>query len=156
MKHRVLVLTLAGLAAFGATVTHAQSLRLPQRLAQQLAQQQNGPKPTASELTSEALERLIRKKAILQFAAESGIRVSESDIDQAEQSVARQNQIDVAEMYKRLAAVDGISVSQFRKQLREQITLTRAGPASESEDQRAGSRHGGSGQGFAGQGSAHA
>lgn len=167
MKHRVLVLTLAGLAAFGATVTHAQSLRLPQagaaavvkpaapagsqqaadfivavvnsepitnndvrtearRLAQQLAQQQNGPKPTASELTSEALERLIRKKAILQFAAESGIRVSESDIDQAEQSVARQNQIDVAEMYKRLAAVDGISVSQFRKQLREQITLTRA------------------------------
>ena len=30
MKHRVLVLTLAGLAAFGATVTHAQSLRLPQ------------------------------------------------------------------------------------------------------------------------------
>jgi peptidyl-prolyl cis-trans isomerase SurA len=77
-------------------------------------------RPAASATTTS------RKKAILQFAAESGIRVSESDIDQAEQSVARQNQIDVAEMYKRLAAVDGISVSQFRKQLREQITLTRA------------------------------
>ncbi|MFM2274436.1 MAG: hypothetical protein RL211_308 [Pseudomonadota bacterium] len=95
------------------------------RMAQQLAQQQNAPKPTAAELTSEALERLIRKKAILQFAAESGIRVSEADVDQAEQSVARQNKLEVADMHKRLAA-DGITVNQFRKQLREQLTLTRA------------------------------
>jgi len=165
MHHRVLVLTLACLAGFGA---QAQTLRLPQagaasavkpvttvvsqqqqaadfivavvnsdpitnndvrtearRLAQQLAQQPNGPKPTTDELINESLERLIRKKAILQFATEAGIRVSEPDVDRAEESVALQNKIDLAEMHKRLAA-DGITVSQFRKQLREQITITRA------------------------------
>ena len=95
------------------------------RMARQLAQQQNGPKPTAAELTNEALERLIRKKAILQFAAEFGIRVSEADVDQVEQSVAHQNKMEVTDLHKRLAA-DGITASQFRKQLREQLTLTRA------------------------------
>lgn len=94
------------------------------RLSQQLAQQAGGPKPTADELINESLERLIRKKAIVQFAAETGVRVSESDVNQAEESVALQNKIDVAEMHKRLAA-DGITVSQFRKQLREQIIITR-------------------------------
>ncbi|MEY4882202.1 MAG: hypothetical protein RIS34_56 [Pseudomonadota bacterium] len=94
-----------------------------QRLAQQL-NQQGRPQPAVDALTSEALERLIRNKAELQFARESGIRVSDADVNQAEQSVAAQNKLDQSELYRRLAA-DGISVNQFRKQLRDQLTLTR-------------------------------
>jgi peptidyl-prolyl cis-trans isomerase SurA len=45
-------------------------------------------------------------------------------VDEAERNVARQNLIDVPEMYKRLA-LDGIDRTQFRKQLREQLVLSR-------------------------------
>jgi peptidyl-prolyl cis-trans isomerase SurA len=40
------------------------------------------------------------------------------------QNIARQNQMDVAELQRRLAG-DGIVLSQFRAQLREQLMLTR-------------------------------
>ena len=70
------------------------------------------------------LERLISEKAQLQLARETGIKVDEATVDQAEQNVARQNQIDVAELRRRLAA-DGIALAQFREDLRNQLLLTR-------------------------------
>jgi peptidyl-prolyl cis-trans isomerase SurA len=45
-------------------------------------------------------------------------------VDLAEQNIARQNQLGVAELRRQLLA-DGVSASQFRAQLREQLTLTR-------------------------------
>jgi len=70
------------------------------------------------------LERLINERAQLQVARDSGIRVEESALDQAEQAVARQNQIDVPELRRRVAK-DGVDLKQFRSQLRDQITLAR-------------------------------
>ncbi len=70
------------------------------------------------------LERLISEKAQLQLARENGIKVEESAVDQAEQNVARQNQIDVPELRRRLAA-DGLPLSEFREELRNQLLLTR-------------------------------
>ncbi len=80
--------------------------------------------PPATELRKIVLERLISERAQLQLARETGIRVDESNIDQAEQGVARQNQIDVPELHRRLAK-DGIALSRFRDQLRDQFMLTR-------------------------------
>lgn len=94
-----------------------------QRLKQQLAQQRRTA-PDDKELAHYALERLINDKTQLQMARESGIRIEEAAIDQAEQNIARQNQMDVAELRRRLAA-DGVVPSQFRTQLREQLMLTR-------------------------------
>jgi peptidyl-prolyl cis-trans isomerase SurA len=45
-------------------------------------------------------------------------------VDQAEQNVARQNQIDVAELRRRLAG-DGMSLQTFREELRDQLMVTR-------------------------------
>ena len=78
----------------------------------------------APEFARQVLERLISEKAQLQLARESGIKVDEAAVDQAEQNVARQNQIDVAELRRRLAA-DGMTLSQFRDELRNQLLLTR-------------------------------
>jgi len=50
--------------------------------------------------------------------------VDEANVDQSEQTIARQNQIDVAELRSRVVK-DGISVPQFRKQLRDQLLLSR-------------------------------
>ena len=93
------------------------------RLAQQLAQARR-PQPSASELTRVVLERMISDKAQVQLAREMGLRVDEAMVDQAELGVAQQNRIDVQELRRRLAA-DGLSLAQFRSQLRDQLLLSR-------------------------------
>ncbi len=93
------------------------------RVEQQLAQQ-GGALPPRPQLARQVLERLISEKAQLQLARETGVRVDEGAVDQAEQNVARQNQIDVPELRRRLAA-DGIALTQFRDELRNQMLLTR-------------------------------
>lgn len=93
------------------------------RFEQQLAQQ-GSPMPPRGELSRQVLERLIGEKAQLQLARDSGVKVDDPTVDQAEQNVARQNQIDVPELRKRLAA-DGIAVAAFREDLRNQLLLTR-------------------------------
>lgn len=93
------------------------------RFEQQLAQQ-GAAMPARPELARQVVERLISEKAQLQLARESGLKVDELTVDQAELNVARQNQIDVAELRRRLAA-DGMALSAFRDDLRNQILLTR-------------------------------
>src|SRR5262245_10048044 len=60
------------------------------RYEQQLAQQ-GASVPPRQQLAREVLERLIGEKAQLQVARENGIRVDEGLVDQAEQTIARQN-----------------------------------------------------------------
>ncbi|MGE0496567.1 MAG: peptidylprolyl isomerase [Ramlibacter sp.] len=93
------------------------------RIEQQLAQQ-GGALPPRNVLARQVLERMISEKAQLQLARETGVKVDEVSVDQAEDNVARQNQITVPELHRRLAA-DGIPVSQFREELRNQLLLTR-------------------------------
>lgn len=93
------------------------------RFEQQLTQQ-GVPMPPRPELARQVLERLISEKAQLQLARETGIKVDDATLDQAELNVARQNQVDVAEFRRRMAA-DGVEPSQFREELRAQLLLTR-------------------------------
>lgn len=93
------------------------------RLAQQLAQARR-PQPSATELTRVVLERMISDKAQVQLAREMGLRVEEAMVDQAELGVAQQNRINVQELRRRLTA-DGLSLAQFRNQLRDQLLLSR-------------------------------
>lgn len=93
------------------------------RFAQQLAQQ-GAPVPPAAQLAREVVERLISEKAQLQLAREAGLRVDDALVDQAEQNIARQNQIDVAELRRRMRA-DGMDPARFRDELRNQLLLQR-------------------------------
>ncbi|KQU82831.1 molecular chaperone SurA [Variovorax sp. Root318D1] len=77
-----------------------------------------------AELTRMVLERLISERAQLQLAKENGIKVDDVAIDQAEQTVARQNQVTVEELRRRVVA-EGISPREFRNDLRDQLLLTR-------------------------------
>lgn len=104
-------------------ITNNEVQREVQRLVQQFAQQRR-PLPERKEVARQVLENLINQKAQLQSAAETGIRVDEVAVDQAVLNIARQNQMEVPELQRRLAA-DGIGLSQFRAQLREQLILTR-------------------------------
>ena len=93
------------------------------RFEQQLTQQGTSL-PPRPELARQVLERLISEKAQLQLARETGVKIDEATVDQAEQNVARQNQVDVAELRRRITA-DGVEPSQFRDDLRNQLLLTR-------------------------------
>jgi len=93
------------------------------RYEQQLAQQ-GSPLPPRPQLAREVLERLITEKAQLQLARENGVKADDAMVDLAEQNVARSNNVEVAELRRRLVA-DGLNVSQFRDDLRNQILLQR-------------------------------
>lgn len=97
----------------------AQVVRLEQQLAQQGA-----PLPQRSEMSRQVLERLVLERAQLQLAREFGVRADDAAVDLAEQNVAKQNQISVAELRRRLA-LDGLTLEKFRTDLREQILLGR-------------------------------
>ncbi|MEI8157812.1 MAG: peptidylprolyl isomerase [Burkholderiales bacterium] len=87
-------------------------------------EQQRVVVPRAEELQRRVLERLVNERAQLQHARETGVRVDEGAVDQAEEGVARQNQINVAELRLRVVK-DGLNVAQFRSQLRDQLMLSR-------------------------------
>jgi len=102
------------------TNNEVQNLKL--RLQKQLQQSAAAPSPAVS--TQQALDQLINEKAQLQQARENGIRIDDSEVDQTELNIARQNQISKEELYKRIAS-EGMSVSAFRDQLRSQLMISR-------------------------------
>jgi len=104
-------------------VTNNEVRRELQRTLQQLALQHQ-PQPDLRVLAPEVLESLIGNRVQLQYAHETGIRVDDAAVDQAEQTIAKQNRIDVAELHRTLER-DGLTVSQFHVQLKDQITLQR-------------------------------
>ena len=102
-------------------ITNTEVQSRVERVMRESAEAQRMPR---SELTRLVLERVISERAQLQLAKENGIKIDDIAVDQAEETVARQNQIGVAELRRRLGA-EGISQSEFRTDLRNQLTLTR-------------------------------
>ena len=80
--------------------------------------------PPAEDIRQGVLERLISDRAQLQLAGDYGIRIDDAAVDLAEQNLARQNQLDLAGLRQRMAK-EGLDSGQLRKQLRDQLTLTR-------------------------------
>jgi peptidyl-prolyl cis-trans isomerase SurA len=104
-------------------ITNNEVRREMQQVLQQLAAQHR-PKPDVRQLAPEVLENLINVKAQMELARDTGVKVEESAVDQAEQSIAQQNQIDVPELRRRVTR-DGVSETQFRAQLRDQLLVQR-------------------------------
>ncbi|MFT4266844.1 MAG: peptidylprolyl isomerase [Xenophilus sp.] len=75
-------------------------------------------------LARQVLEQLISERAQLQLAKEQGIKVDDTAVDQGVETVARQNQVSVAELQRRVAQA-GIPRDEFRNNIRNQLTLTR-------------------------------
>lgn len=102
------------------TNNEVQNLKL--RLEKQL--QPGTATPNAQMLTQQALDQLINEKAQLQQARDNGIRIDDTEVDQTELNIARQNQVSKEELYKRVV-LEGLSVSAFREQLRNQLMISR-------------------------------
>ncbi len=78
--------------------------------------------PPDAALKKQLLERMVLERLQIQLAATTGIRVSESDVDRAFETVARRNNLGVEEFRKALSQ-KGIDVGAYRNQLHDQLTI---------------------------------
>ena len=104
-------------------VTNAEVQAMHQRLVRELGGR-GAQLPPAAQLTQQALDMLINEKAQLQQAEEQGIKVDNDQVDQAEANVAASNQLTREALHRRLAQ-DGVSLEAYRKQLKNQLILSR-------------------------------
>jgi peptidyl-prolyl cis-trans isomerase SurA len=89
---------------------------------QQQYANQPGQLPPIDVLRRQVLDRLVLMKLQLQRADDQGIRVSDSDVDQAVQAVAAQNKMTPDQLR---AAVEqsGMSYAAYRQQLHDQLVV---------------------------------
>jgi len=83
---------------------------------------QRSPAPPTSVLLKDLMERVISEKSQLQWDSQQGVKVQESEIDQAESSLASRNSLNVQEFRSKLVST-GISYKQFKAELQNQLIL---------------------------------
>lgn len=99
---------------------------LENRIATVTAQfrKQGAELPAEAILRKQILERLISDTLQLQYAAQTGLRVDDNQLDKTIGRIAEQNQLSLAEFSEALAK-DGVSMTKFRADIRNEITLAR-------------------------------
>ncbi|MEF9384296.1 peptidylprolyl isomerase [Ralstonia solanacearum species complex bacterium KE056] len=93
-------------------------------LVERTLQSQNRQIPARPDLLGEVLEQLILERVQAQTAKESGIRVSDADVDRAVESVAQRNNLSVPQLKSKLAQ-SGLAYDKYREDLRQEILLAR-------------------------------
>ena len=78
--------------------------------------------PPADVLRKQVLERLVLVRLQLARAAETGMKVSDAEIDQGIQRVAEQNKMNLAQLQQRVTA-DGMTYDEFRKSMRDELLV---------------------------------
>ena len=80
--------------------------------------------PPENILRRQVLERLITDSLQLQFAAKTGLKVDDNQVNRAIERIAEQNQLTVTEFAEALAK-DGINFNKFKSDLKNEITIAR-------------------------------
>jgi len=87
-------------------------------------QKQGAELPPEDILRKQILERLISDTLQLQFAAQSGLKIDDAQLDKTIERIAEQNQLSLSD-FKDTLAKDGISMTKFRSDIRNEITIAR-------------------------------
>ena len=85
---------------------------------------QGGGLPPRDLLESQVLERLVVRQLQIQRALQTGIRVSDAEIDQAVTALAQNNGVTVAQM-RSVIESDGEDFGEFRRNIAEEIMAER-------------------------------
>jgi peptidyl-prolyl cis-trans isomerase SurA len=105
-------------------VVTANELRTRARLAEAQLRRQKIQPPAADVLERQVLERMIVDRAQMQLARETGVRVDDATVNATLGRIAESNGLSVQVLRQRLEA-DGISFTQFRDDIRQDIILNR-------------------------------
>lgn len=80
--------------------------------------------PPENILRKQILERLISDTLQLQYAAQTGLKVDDNQLDKTIERIAEQNKMTLAQFSDALSN-DGISIHKFRADIRNEITIAR-------------------------------
>ncbi|MFC0677192.1 peptidylprolyl isomerase [Lysobacter korlensis] len=80
--------------------------------------------PPRDVLERQVLERLVLLKLQVARAQETGVRITDQELDQAIGAIAAQNRISVDQLREQLAR-DGIAFAEFRNSVREELLTQR-------------------------------
>jgi len=80
--------------------------------------------PAENILRKQILERLITDTLQIQYAAQTGLKVDDNQLDKTVERIAEQNQMTLTEFSEALAK-DGVSMRKFRADIRNEITIAR-------------------------------
>jgi peptidyl-prolyl cis-trans isomerase SurA len=87
-------------------------------------EKQGNTLPPQDILEKQILERLIVDSLQLQLAAQTGLKVDDTQLDKTIERIAAQNKMDVEE-FKAILEKDGLSLRKFREDIRNEITIAR-------------------------------
>ena len=101
-------------------------VELRSRLASALKQlqKQGTPLPPQDALERQMLERLIMDRAQLQYARDSGMRVDDTQLDQAIGRIAAGNKMSVPQ-FRAALEKDGVQYASFREEIRNEMIAVR-------------------------------
>ena len=85
---------------------------------------QNVQLPPRDVLERQLLERMVADRVQLQFAKETGLRISDIELDGAMRRIAEGNKLSLTE-FRAALEKDGVAWVKFREEVREEITLSR-------------------------------
>jgi peptidyl-prolyl cis-trans isomerase SurA len=80
--------------------------------------------PPDNVLERQVLERLIADSLQLQMAAQTGVKIDDTQLDKTIERIAAQNKMSVDE-FKDVLEKDGMPLSKFREDIRSEITIAR-------------------------------
>ncbi len=80
--------------------------------------------PPQDALRQQVLERLIVESLQLQIADRSGIRIADEELNQAVETIAQRNGMNV-EQFRQALARDGLSFQEAREQIRREMLINR-------------------------------
>ena len=80
--------------------------------------------PPPEILEKQILERMINDRLQLQFAAQTGLKIDDNQLDKTIERIAEQNKMDIPS-FKKALLEDGIQYRKFREDIRNEITLAR-------------------------------
>ena len=85
---------------------------------------QNVQLPPQEVLEKQLLERMITDRVQLQFARETGLRISDIELDASIRRIAEGNRLSLQD-FRATLEKDGIAWTKFREEIREEIILSR-------------------------------
>lgn len=99
---------------------------LDQRVGRVVSQlrRQGAPLPPNDVIQRQVLERMITDLAQVQFAKETGITISEVDLDRTLTRIAQQNGLSLAE-FRRALEREGLEWERFRDDIRSEMLISR-------------------------------
>ena len=111
-------------AVIGDDVVTYVELRTRLAAALKQLQKQGTPLPPQDVLERQMLERLIMERVQLQYARDSGMRVDDSQLEQAIGRIAAGNQMTLPQ-FRAALEKDGVQYAKFREEIRNEIVTVR-------------------------------